>query len=304
LQIGPCYTGRLGPYRCMTCCSIRCDRSEAELAACNDDKGGADSAKGHGVGALMGMVVGRGTTAGIGVLPVDPLAIQSGWMTVLALIGVDSGHGGSDCALGGICSGVRIGDSVVGVGVLKPKSMVALEKGLAGARTAVIGEHAMVVASAGSTTEAGKGVAVGVVSATRADARVTTTIVVFDVDGTTVLMADAYAAMVTVSHAVGVADVGAGGNAVAVAVVGAAVKAVMGAAVTGAGTTATAGTTSVAATTAEGNTDSEATSAMCGGVACGDGANNDGGSISDHAGCQGRGSRLSLANRALLASTL
>jgi hypothetical protein len=49
---------------------------EAELVACNDG-GGAAIAKGRGVGALMGVVVGRGTTARIGTLPVDPLVIQS-----------------------------------------------------------------------------------------------------------------------------------------------------------------------------------------------------------------------------------
>jgi hypothetical protein len=68
----------------------------------------------------------------------------------------DSGGAGSDCTLGGICSGVRTGDAVVVVvGVPKLKPMVALEKEKASARTAVTGMRAMAVAGAGGATKAG-----------------------------------------------------------------------------------------------------------------------------------------------------
>jgi hypothetical protein len=103
--------------------------------------------------------------------------------------------------------------------------------------------------------------------------------------GTTVLVANAYAAMVAVSCTVVVVNMGAGGKVVA--------EANMGAVVTGAVTAATAAATDVAATAVEGDVDSEAATTEGGGVACGGGA-----------GCQGWGSCLNLASRALLASTL
>jgi hypothetical protein len=111
--------------------------------------------------------------------------------------------------------------------------------------------------------------------------------------GTTVLVANAYAAMVAVSCTVVVVNMGAGGKVVAVANAGAAAEANMGAVVTGAVTAATAAATDVAATAVEGDVDSEAATTEGGGVACGGGA-----------GCQGWGSCLNLASRALLASTL
>jgi hypothetical protein len=104
-----------------------------------------------GVGALMGMVAERGTAAGIDVLLVGPLVIQSGRTAAVAPVGADGsdgGHGGSDCTLGGICSAVRTDDAIVGAGVPKLKSMVAPEKGLAGARTAAMSTHAVAVARA------------------------------------------------------------------------------------------------------------------------------------------------------------
>jgi hypothetical protein len=75
------------------------------------------------------------------------------------------------------------------------------------------------------------------------------------VGGTTILVADVYATMSAVSHAVGVAGVGSSGNVVAVADAGANAEVSMGAAVIGTGTATTAGATSASATTAEGDAD-------------------------------------------------
>jgi hypothetical protein len=64
-------------------------------------------------------------------LPMDPLMIK------LGQTGGGSGHDGGSCTLGAIYTGVRSSNTIVGAGVLKPKSMVAQEKGLAGARAAL-----------------------------------------------------------------------------------------------------------------------------------------------------------------------
>jgi hypothetical protein len=96
--------------------------------------------------------------------PVDPLMIQLGQMAVVALVRVDgAGRGSGGCSFGGICSGVRTNDAVVGAGVLKPKSMAALEKGLVDARAAAAGARAVAVADAGDAAGAGKGAVVGMV---------------------------------------------------------------------------------------------------------------------------------------------
>jgi hypothetical protein len=79
--------------------------------------------------------------------------------------------------------------------------------------------------------------------------------VVSGVGGTTILVANAYATMSAVSHAVGAMGVGSSGNAVAVADVGANAEVSMGAAMIGTGTATTAGATSASATTAEGDVD-------------------------------------------------
>jgi hypothetical protein len=129
-------------------------------------------------------------------------------------VGVDGGGSGrsiSGCALDGICSGVRTGNEVVGVGVPKPKSLAAPEKGLADTRAATVGAHAVDVADA---VEAGQGVVVGMVGAARAGERATAAGVV---SGAARLVADVYAAVGIVSRVVGAADVGAGGNIAAVA---------------------------------------------------------------------------------------
>jgi hypothetical protein len=101
-----------------------------------------------------------------GALPVDPLMIQLGQMAVVGLVRVDgAGRGSGGCSFGGICSGVRTNDAVVGAGVLKPKSMVALENGLVDVRAAAAGARAVAVADAGDAAGAGKGVVVGMVGA-------------------------------------------------------------------------------------------------------------------------------------------
>jgi hypothetical protein len=74
----------------------------------------------------MGMVVGRGTAASIGVLLVDPLIIKLGQTVTVAPIEVDGdggGRGNSGCVLHRICSGVRTGDAVIYAGIPIPKSM-------------------------------------------------------------------------------------------------------------------------------------------------------------------------------------
>jgi hypothetical protein len=171
------------------------------------------------------------------------------------------------------------------------------------------------------------GAAVGTVGTARSGARVTTTSVVSGVGDVTILVADVYAAMVVVSHRVGVADVGAGGNTVSVVDAGVAGEVGMGAVLTRAdtvatagatgvaataaegaaagaeaGTVATAGVTSMAAMTAEGDADSGAASAEGGDVACGDGTDDDGRAIEDGTGCQGWGSLLNLASKVLVST--
>jgi hypothetical protein len=111
------------------------------------------------VGTSMVVVASGGAATRAGALPTDPLAIQSGKTLTVAPVRVDgSGTGCSDDdgVLNEICSEANTGDVGVVIGVPKPKSMVTLEKGLAGTRAAVAITRAMEGVRAGGAAEVGK----------------------------------------------------------------------------------------------------------------------------------------------------
>jgi hypothetical protein len=113
--------------------------------------------------------------------------------------------------------------------------------------------------------------------------RATAASVVSDTGSATVLVADAYAAMVVMSRAVYVADMGADGNVVAVADAGAVAEAGTGVTVTGPSRwPLLARPAWRGCTTTKGDADCGAAGAEGGGVACGVGVDG------DSAGCQGR----------------
>jgi hypothetical protein len=118
------------------------------------------------VGTSMVAVASGGAATRAGALPTDPLAIQSGKTLTVAPVRVDgSGTGCSDDdgVLNEICSEANTGDVGVVIGVPKPKSMVVLEKGLAGTRAAVAITRAMEGVRAGGAAEVGKRATMGAV---------------------------------------------------------------------------------------------------------------------------------------------